>query len=109
MTKIRALEQACLFWANDHGNGEFPKDLNQVVGTRGMTAEKLAKLVASPDKPDAKSPAIVYRAPRPGKDFQTEIIFYESVEQRRDGNVTVGVMDGHAEVMTQEQFEKQFK
>ena len=107
MTKMRNLGMACIEYAGDH-KGEFPAKLEQLVGSNGMTAEKLAKLVSSPDKPNAP-PAILYRRPRAGKDGGTEIILYEAPEQRRDGKVAAGFTDGHAQIMTQAEFEKLMK
>jgi outer membrane lipoprotein-sorting protein len=107
MTKVRSLHMALLLWSNDH-DGKFPTDLKELVGAHDMTEQKLAKLVASPDRPNAPA-AIVYRPPRAGKDWGTEIVLYESPQQRRDGNVVAGMMDGHAEVTTQARFDELMK
>jgi hypothetical protein len=99
---------ACAQYAGDH-HGQFPAELKDLVGTHGMTADKLAKLISSPDKPNAQ-PAVVYRRPRAGKEFgPAEIILYEAEHQRRDGKVTAGLGDGHSEVMPQKQFDELIK
>jgi hypothetical protein len=98
---------ACIMYRENH-NEQFPAELNDVIGTEGMTAEKLAKLISSPDKPNAP-PAILYRRPRPDKEWGTEIILYEAPDQRRDNKVAAGFTDGHCQIMTQEEFDQAMK
>ena len=107
MTKMRNLAMACIVYADEH-KGRYPAELKDLIGSDGMTAEKLAKLIASPDKLNGP-PAIVYRKPPAGKYDGNAIILYEAPEQRRDGKVAAAMLDGHAQILSQKEFDEMMK
>ena len=44
-----------------------------------------------------------------GKDNGTEIVLYEVPDQRRDGKVVAAMWDGHAQVLSQKEFDDMLK
>jgi len=105
MTKLRFLDQRCYMYAGEHQQS-FPESLADLT-TAGLSQKALAALLAAPDSPDGP-PVILYHKPRPGKDPGREIVVYEDPDHRQ-GVIAAAMVDGHAEVLTKEQFEKAMK
>lgn len=98
LMRIRELANACIIYANDH-DGKFPNQLANLTGS-ALNEVALKNL----------SEGILYRSPPlKVKDPTAQIILYEAADQREPGKIAVGMMDGHGEVMTQENFDKAMK
>jgi len=106
LTKMRNLTNACIEYANNH-KGEFPAQLSDLKEI-GKSERWLATISAAPDKPDGP-PVIVYRKPRATKGTENEIVLYESPEHRRAGQVIAAMADGHAQVLSQAEFDGMMK
>ncbi len=104
MTKMRNVSMACLMYANDH-NGEYPADLSLLKGPE-MSEKKLQTLLAAPDQSDGPAVIVYRKPPKDPKDFGGTIVLYEAPSSRRDEKVCAAFLDGHAQVMTKEEFEK---
>jgi outer membrane lipoprotein-sorting protein len=102
--KVMRILQQCYVYRNKH-DMEWPATLADLTET-GMDKNALKTLLAPPDEPDGK-PAFVYK--RPAKDQLEGIVLYEAAHSRRGGKVVAGYTDGHAQVLTIEEFEAQMK
>lgn len=100
--KAMAILRQCYVYRNKH-DMEWPATLADLTET-GMDEHALGTLLAPPDEPDGR-PAFVYK--RPAKDQMEGIVLYEAAHSRRGGKVVAGYTDGHAEVLTIEEFRKQ--
>ena len=100
--KVMTVMRKCYEYRNKHDN-DWPAELSDLTKI-GMDEKALKTLLAPPDEPNA-APAIVYRRPREG---QTEgIVVYEAAHSRRGGKVIAGYTDGHAQLLTIEEFRKE--
>ncbi|MEJ2705549.1 MAG: hypothetical protein P8Z79_24170 [Sedimentisphaerales bacterium] len=98
MTKVKLLSLWCVMYMNDN-HGQFPGELEDVVKWGVTTREVLNKILAGPDDPD-EPPAIRYHKPNVARrDPSTEIILYENYDQWPDDGVVVGFVDGHSELI----------
>jgi hypothetical protein len=73
-----------------------------------LSEKALAALLAPPEKPDGP-PMMAYHKPRDPNNNGDEIVLYELPPDRREGQVIAAMHDGHAQVMTKEEFEKAMK
>ena len=103
--KMMHLLHLCAVFAA-RNDDQFPRELSDLVGTSGLTDEKLATILAAPGRPDG--PAVIrYRQPRPDAAASTEIVLYEVHDEWPDAGIAVGFADCHCEVIpNQELFEK---
>lgn len=100
MTNIRQLLLASHMWAADH-KGDWPDDL-----PAAMKAAKLpAQLAVNPRAP--KTGYTYVKPSKETKDPSTRIAIYEETPDV-DGRA-VGYMDGHAEWVKEEEFQRQLK
>ena len=99
--KVMAILRQCYEYRSTH-DMEWPAELADLTET-GMDENAIKTLVAPPDEPDGR-PAFVYK--RPAKDQTEGIVVYEAAHSRRGGKVIAGYTDGHAEVLTIEEFRK---
>ena len=102
--KMMHLVRACYEYREKHED-QWPKELSDLV-KGGMDPKVLKNMLASPDEPDGPS-VVVYRKPRDGD--KEAIVVYEAKEHRRDGKVVAGFVDGHAQIMTEEEFKDQLE
>jgi hypothetical protein len=107
MSKMRHLDMAIVMWANDH-NGAYPTDLKQLIGP-DMSEKKLKTMLAADGQSDG--PAVIqYRVPNAKpKDYDSEIVLYEVESSREDKKVCAAFLDGHAQVMSEEEFNDAMK
>jgi outer membrane lipoprotein-sorting protein len=103
MGKMMTLMRECYMHLSKHDR--WPTTLDD-LRAGGMDAKKLQTLLSAPDSKDGKS-VIVYRQPKP--DDRDVIIMYEAPEIRRKGFVVCGYMDGHAQLLTQKEFDAAMK
>jgi outer membrane lipoprotein-sorting protein len=105
LVKARDVVMACYKYADK--KGDFPEQLADLKGVV-MEEAALTALLAAPDEPEGP-PVLVYRKPRKGKDAGEEIVVYEAPEHRRAGHVVAAMWDGHAQLCTEEYFNKLMK
>jgi outer membrane lipoprotein-sorting protein len=105
LSKARDLVMACYKYAEK--KGDFPAEIADLKGVV-MNEAALKAILADPDKPEGP-PVLLYRKPRKGTDSGLEIVVYEAPEFRRPGMVVAGMWDGHAQILTAEEFERQMK
>jgi outer membrane lipoprotein-sorting protein len=106
MTKIKTIMNECYNYMNEH-EGAFPDKLTDLTKT-GMSEAAVKALLASPDEPEGP-PVVEYRKPKSVNEPSETIVVYEAEKFRRKGYVAAGMMDGHAELLTTEEFEKRMK
>jgi len=83
----------------------WPAELSDLTKT-GMSEKAVKTMLAPPDEPDA-APALVYKRPAEGQ--KEGIVLYEAAHSRRGGKVLAGYTDGHAQVLTVEEFAKEMQ
>jgi hypothetical protein len=108
MTKVMHLGLLCVIYAGNNDN-RFPVELADLVTSGAITEEALNRVLASPDDPDGP-PVIRYRKPDSTADWSTEVTLYEMYDQWPDDGVIACFMDGHSELITdQNRFEELIK
>ena len=104
--KLMHVMRECYAYANKH-DGKWPNRLEDLT-ENGMDANALRTMLAPADRPNG-APIVIYRRPADGDRRSETVVVYEAPESRRGGLVAVGFLDGHAEVMTEKQFEEALK
>lgn len=104
MGKTMSILRNCFEYMNDH-DGKWPTRLDDLRAA-GMDAKKLQTLLSAADSKDGK-PAFLYRQPKSGE--TDVIVLYEAPEIRRKGFVVTGYNDGHAQLLTQKEFDEAMK
>jgi len=102
--KVMAVVRECYRYRNKHDMA-WPAELSDLTKV-GMSEGALKTLLAPPDEPDGR-PAIVYRRPADGQ--KEGIVVYEAAHSRKGGKVIAGYTDGHAQLLTIEEFRKEMK
>jgi hypothetical protein len=108
ITRIRAILQICYThkFNVEKGDKSWPADLDVLV----KSGELKAHMLINPRFPDQK-PGYIYLPPPENKtpiDAQTTIVLYESVPPGTK-RIGAGFVDGHAQIMSAEEFAEALK